>query len=73
MTRRKQVRPMPVYRCYFFDPQNHITDVAFVTQATDKLAQAEGFEWLTRTLCHAVEVFDGGRLICRLGKPTAKG
>jgi len=62
---------MPVYRCYFFDPQNHITDVEPIDQPTDDLARSDADVWLAKALCHAVEVFEGGRLICRLGKPVA--
>ncbi len=58
---------MPVYRCYFFDPQNHITDVEAIDQPTDDLARAQAELRFAKAICHAVEVWEGGRTVCRLG------
>jgi hypothetical protein len=62
---------MPVYRCYFFDPQNHITDVEPIDQPTDDLARVQAGERLAAIDCHAVELWDGSRSVCRLGCPAA--
>jgi hypothetical protein len=70
--RVEQVWLVPDYRCYFLDPYDHIFDVESVDQPTDALASEEGARRLRTMLCHAVEVFDKGRLICRIGKPPAK-
>jgi hypothetical protein len=63
---------MPEYRCYFLDPDNHIYDVVAIDEPTDALASAEGLKQLGNALCHAVEVYDRGRVICRHGKSATR-
>lgn len=61
---------MTVYRCYFLDPENHITDVEPIDQPTDELASGQAQARFGKELCHAVEVWESGRLVCRLGTPS---
>jgi hypothetical protein len=56
---------MAQYRCYFLDPQNHITSWRMIDLTTDNLAQTEADRLWKIGPSHAVEVWKGTQMIHR--------
>ena len=59
---------MPQYRCFFIDLRNHIANVAVAEHPDDGAAYGWAADLLAgseRYLYRAVEVWDGGRIVCR--------
>jgi len=56
---------MPQYRCYFIDPQNHVTSFSIVTFPTDVLAREEADKLWRNSPSHGVEVWNGAEMIHR--------
>ena len=54
---------MPKYRCYFLDPQNHVTSCAIIDLPTYSLARAEADKLWKGGPSHGVEVWNGAQMI----------
>jgi len=60
---RNNGQRVPKYRCYFLDPQNHVTSFALVDLPTDTLALAEAEKLWRSGPSHGVEVWNGPQMI----------
>ena len=61
---------VPQYRCYFIDPQDHVTSFKILDLPDDNLAQAEADSVWRSNGGHGFELWNGPKMIHRKVKPA---